>query len=70
MSKAIPLVDLSAYYARPRDPLALKGLLAQVDHALCEIGFLCVTGHAIPTVSILAAQEVARRFYDLSLIHI
>ena len=62
MTKAVPLVDLSAYYARPRDPAALKGLLAQVDQALCEIGFLCVTGHPVPTVAILAAQEVARRF--------
>ena len=64
MAQAVPLIDLSAYYAKPRDPLALKGLLAQVDRALCKVGFLCVTGHPVPTVAILAAQEVARRFYD------
>ncbi len=64
MSKSIPLVDLSAWYAQPRDPLALKELRAGVDRALCEIGFLCITGHPVPTVAILAAQEVARRFYD------
>jgi isopenicillin N synthase-like dioxygenase len=64
MSKAVPLIDLSAYYARPQDPDALKDLLADVDRALCEIGFLCVTGHPVPTVAVLAAQEVSRRFFD------
>ena len=64
MAKAVPLIDLSAYYAGPRDPSDLAQLLADVDRALCEVGFLCVTGHPVPTVGILAAQEVARRFYD------
>ncbi len=64
MPKTVPLIDLSAYYAKPCDPLALKALFSRVDRALCEIGFLCVTGHPVPTVAILAAQEVGRRFYD------
>ena len=64
MAKAVPLVDLSAYYAGLRAPSDLARLLAEVDRALCEVGFLCVTGHPVPTVAILTAQEVARRFYD------
>ena len=64
MSKQVPLIDLSAYYATPRDPLALNALLTRVDRTLCDIGFLCVTGHPVPTDAILAAQDVARRFYD------
>src|SRR5471032_867297 len=64
MPKAVPLIDLSPYYAAPRDPAALEGLFGEVDRALCEIGFLCVRGHPVQTVAILTAQEVARRFYD------
>ena len=64
MPKAVPLIDLSPFYAAPRDPAALKNLCEQVDRALCEIGFLCVAGHPVPSVAILTAQEVARRFYD------
>ncbi len=64
MAKAVPLVDLSAFYAGSRDPSDLARLLAGVDRALCEVGFLCVTGHPVATVSIFTAQEIARRFYD------
>ncbi len=64
MKPAIPLIDLSPYYAVPRDPARLAALTAEIDRALRDIGFLCITGHPVPTSEIVATQSEALRFFD------
>ena len=64
MDKAIPLIDLSAYYADPRDPGALRALTEAVDRALCDIGFLCIRGHQVPLPMIAETQCIATEFFD------
>jgi isopenicillin N synthase-like dioxygenase len=60
----IPVIDLSPYYGKPRDPCAIGRLLAEVDYALCEIGFLCVTGHQVPRAAIESSQRSGIAFFD------
>ncbi len=64
MAHTIPLIDLSPFYQRPRDPRAIDTLLAQVDGALRDIGFLCVTGTRLDTAQVTAAQQQALQFFD------
>ena len=64
MNVAVPLIDLSPYYAARRDPAALKALVAQTDRALRDIGFLCIAGHPLSVSEVLATQREAIRFFD------
>ena len=43
---AVPLVDLSPWYSG--DPAGRRQVATDVDRALCEAGFLLVTGHRLP----------------------
>ena len=61
---AIPLIDLTPYYAPQRDPQAMQALIRQVDQALFEIGFLCVTGHRVGLPCIEDAQQTGLAFFD------
>lgn len=62
--RRIPLVDLSPYYAGPGSPGHAE-LLAAVDAALRDVGFLCVRGHRVPTALIESTQRAALAFFDL-----
>ncbi len=64
MTQSIPLIDLTPFYQRERDPAACAQLLAQVDTALRDIGFLCVTGTRLDPAQVGAAQQLAIRFFD------
>ena len=58
MAHAVPLIDLTPYYQRAGAPEACARLLEQVDAALCDIGFLCVSGTQLEPVRVSAAQQL------------
>lgn len=64
MDIAVPSVDLAPYYAARRDPAALAALIAQIDRALREIGFLCICGHRVAATDVVETQQTAIRFFD------
>ena len=64
MAQSVPLIDLTPFYQRENDPAACAQLLAQVDAALRDIGFLCVTGTRLDPAQVGAAQQLAIRFFD------
>ena len=65
MPHSVPLIDISAFYQRDRDPQAMQQLQRQVDRTLCETGFLCVRGTPVPGEEVKRAQAVATAFFDL-----
>ena len=64
MSKAVPLIDISAFYRRDREPQAMLKLQQEVDRTLRETGFLCVCGTPFHSQEISRAQAVATAFFD------
>jgi isopenicillin N synthase-like dioxygenase len=64
MDVAVPMVDLSPYYAARRNPAALAALVAQIDRALKQIGFLCIAGHPVATGEVVETQREAIRYFD------
>jgi isopenicillin N synthase-like dioxygenase len=64
MTQAVALIDLTPYYERERDPAGFERLLRQVDAALGDIGFLCVTGTRLDPAQVSQAQQLAMRFFD------
>jgi isopenicillin N synthase-like dioxygenase len=56
-------IDLTAYYQPGAARGALSALVAEVDRALRDIGFLCIRGHPVPAAIIEQTQEVALRFF-------
>jgi isopenicillin N synthase-like dioxygenase len=60
----IPLIDLAPFYEGAQGA-ALQPLLAAVDAALRDIGFLCVRGHPVPVETIAETQRTAMAFFDL-----
>jgi isopenicillin N synthase-like dioxygenase len=63
MPTAVPLVDLSPWYAGT--PEGRAGVAAEIDRALRESGFLLVTGHGVPPELRAGTRELARRFFAL-----
>ncbi len=63
--REVPVIDLTPYFARDAGAGALDALLAQVDAALRDIGFLCITGHPLAPERVAAAQACARSFFEM-----
>ena len=67
MKLDIPLIDVSPFWSLKREDPQTKALLNQIDLALKDIGFLCITGTPLSASYIENAQAVAQRFFDLPL---
>lgn len=62
----VPTVDISAYVgAAPAS--ARPGVADAIDRACCEVGFVQVTGHAIPACTIEGLAEAIDSFFSLDL---
>jgi isopenicillin N synthase-like dioxygenase len=60
---AVPIIDLTPWFhgsAQDRSRVA-----AQVDRALCDIGFLLITGHGVPAELRTGIRTAAKRFFAL-----
>jgi isopenicillin N synthase-like dioxygenase len=62
---AVPLIDLTPWYAG--DPAGRRQVATDVDRALCEVGFLLVTGHPLSTEVRERVREEVRPFFALPL---
>jgi len=60
---AVPLIDLTPWYCD--DPGARRQVATDVDRALCEIGFLLVTGHRVGTGLAEEVRQQVRPFFGL-----
>jgi isopenicillin N synthase-like dioxygenase len=63
MTASVPLVDLSPWFAGTSDGRA--EVAEAIDRALCDSGFLLVTGHGVPGELRRSTRELARRFFAL-----
>jgi isopenicillin N synthase-like dioxygenase len=59
----VPLIDLTPWYAGNADDRRL--VATQVDAALCEVGFLLLTGHPVTSQLTDRVRREARPFFDL-----
>jgi isopenicillin N synthase-like dioxygenase len=66
MLQSVPLIDLTPFYQLDREAPEVKQLLCQLEKALTETGFLCVTGTQVKAEQVSKAQEVALSFFDLT----
>ena len=64
MDIAVPVVDLSPFYAARRKPADIAALARQIDQALRDTGFLCIKGHRIATAELAQTQREALCFFD------
>ena len=60
---AVPLIDLGPWYSD--DPAARRRVATDVDRALCEVGFLLVTGHPLSGALRERVREEVRPFFAL-----
>ena len=60
---AVPLVDLAPWYSG--GPAGRRQVATDVDRALCEAGFLLVTGHRVDAGLADRVREEARRLFAL-----
>jgi isopenicillin N synthase-like dioxygenase len=60
---AVPLIDLTPWYSGSPD--GRRQVATDVDRALCEVGFLLVTGHPLSTESRERVREEVRPFFSL-----
>jgi isopenicillin N synthase-like dioxygenase len=60
---AVPLVDLTPWYSG--GPAGQRRVATDVDRALCEAGFLLVTGHRVDTGLADRVRQEARRLFAL-----
>jgi len=60
---AVPLIDLTPWYAA--DPAGRRQVATDVDRALCEVGFLQVTGHPLSTALRERVRQEVRPFFAL-----
>jgi isopenicillin N synthase-like dioxygenase len=60
---AVPLVDLTPWYSG--GPAGRRQVATDVDRALCEAGFLLVTGHPVDAGPADRVREEARRLFAL-----
>ncbi|OLT17054.1 oxidoreductase, partial [Pseudonocardia sp. CNS-139] len=58
----VPLIDLTPWYAG--DAAGRAAVVAAVDEALREIGFLLVTGHRIPQSTLDGLRAAGREFFS------
>jgi len=65
LMRAVPEIDLGAYYNPDASPSDRQAMLSAVDRALCDIGFLCIRAHPVSQALIAQTQSVARRFFEL-----
>ena len=63
MSTEVPLIDLSRWYGD--DDTAKEALVAEVDAALRDIGFLLVTGHRVEPAGLERLRAAGLRFFRL-----
>jgi isopenicillin N synthase-like dioxygenase len=61
---AVPLVDLTPWYSGGAD--GRRQVATDVDRALCEVGFLLVTGHPVSTALRERVRAEVRPFFALS----
>jgi isopenicillin N synthase-like dioxygenase len=61
MTDTVPLVDLTPWYSG--DPDGRAAVVAAVDVALAEIGFLMVAGHKVPQRAIDGLRSAGRSFF-------
>lgn len=59
----VPIIDLEPWFGGDED--ARRRVAARVDEALCESGFLVVTGHGVPAGLRADIRAAARRFFAL-----
>src|SRR5919109_69717 len=60
---AVPIIDLDPWFHG--DEHARVEVAASVDQALCEIGFLVVTGHGVPAGLRADIRAAVGRFFAL-----
>jgi isopenicillin N synthase-like dioxygenase len=63
MSNAVPIIDLAPWFEG--DEADRREVAARVDAALCEIGFLVITGHGVPAALREEIRTSAKRFFAL-----
>jgi isopenicillin N synthase-like dioxygenase len=63
MTSSVPLVDLAPWFEGGEADRA--EVARRVDEALCESGFLLITGHGVPDRLRSRIRESARRFFAL-----
>ena len=63
MTTSVPLVDLTPWFNG--DDADRAAVAARIDEALCESGFLLVTGHGVPDRLRTQVRELSRRFFAL-----
>ncbi|MFI7588769.1 isopenicillin N synthase family dioxygenase [Spongisporangium articulatum] len=61
MPATVPLIDLTGWYSG--DEAARAGVVAAVDRALSEIGFLLVTGHRVPAEVLRGLRAAGKAFF-------
>src|SRR4051794_22251092 len=62
-SSHVPVIDLAPWFAG--DESGRREVAARVDAALCEIGFLVITGHGVPAELRAEIRTAAKRFFTL-----
>jgi len=60
---AVPLIDLTPWYSG--DPAGRRQVATDVDRALCEVGFLLVTGHPVGAEVPNRVRREVRPFFAL-----
>jgi len=61
---SVTSIDLAPYYDVRAGRDARGALIAAVDRALRDIGFLCIRGHPVPHAVIEQTQQMALQFFD------
>jgi isopenicillin N synthase-like dioxygenase len=61
---AIPLIDLTPWYSG--DPAGRRAVATDVDRALCEVGFLLITGHPLTAGLADRVRREVRPFFSLA----
>jgi isopenicillin N synthase-like dioxygenase len=62
---SVPVIDIGPYRKGPA--AAKANLVAEVDRACRDIGFLVITGHDVPAALIARVEATSRRFFQLSI---
>jgi isopenicillin N synthase-like dioxygenase len=59
----VPIIDVAPF--RGGDDVEKRALAAKVGQAICDIGFLVITGHGVAPDLIARVQAQSRAFFDL-----
>lgn len=62
---SVPIIDIAPYRDGPAT--AKDAVVAAVDKACRDIGFLVITGHGVPPALIARVEATARRFFKMPL---